>query len=336
MSAPYEIRGDTFKALPKNIEITPLKPLDDIFFVESDDILYLLKIYAIYYIKYKHFYQLKQKVLKSLKKRLNDIEKKIFSLNSQIKSAKDYEKYKQWGDIISANLYLFNGKKRSSKINLTDFSGKEIEIPLDSQKTILENKDFFYKKYSKLKRAMEKNPERVKRLEKERLAFRKLISEVEDTYDLMKIEQISHKFGISTKEKKSLKDKKRVKFRKFITSDGYVVLVGRGAKENDELTFRYSSPNDLWFHVADYSGSHVILIKKSRKKNPPFSSILEAAKIAAYYSKSPKGDLVDVRWTLRKHVLKIKGTPGLVRLREFNTLRVLPELPSHKNWEETK
>ncbi len=327
---------DVFNISPEEMKILPFKP-KEAFFIESKNILDLLKIFTFYLVKYYKFKELKEKVLKNLKNKLRDVEKKIFSLTSQIENARDFKRYKTWGDLISANLHIINGWERLSKVDLFDFEGNKVEIELDSKKTVLENRDYFYKKFSKLERARRENPEKLKIAEKERIKLLKMINDVEKSYEFKTIEDyFKRNISLLPEKVKDIGKRKKVKFRKFITSDGYVVLAGRGAKENDELTFKFASPYDLWFHVSDYSGSHVLLLKKNKKKDPPFSSILEAAEIAAYYSKAPKGDVIDVRWTERKHVLKIKGTPGLVRLRKFNTLRVLPQLPPERKMEETK
>ena len=111
-------------------------------------------------------------------------------------------------------------------------------------------------------------------------------------------------------------------------AEGREVLVGKGARENDELTFDVAGPEDFWFHVADYSGSHVVVRNPSKDKNLDESVLVKAAQLAAYFSQARNSSKVDVHYTKRKHVTKPRrAKPGLVRLLEFKSIKVEP-----KNW----
>src|SRR5258706_9889849 len=111
-----------------------------------------------------------------------------------------------------------------------------------------------------------------------------------------------------------------VQTRRFRTLqiDGRVVLVGKGARENDELTFGAASPEDFWFHVADYSGSHVVVRNPGKEKDLDKTILEKAAELAAYFSQARNSSKVEVHYTKRKHVTKPRrAKPGLVRLLEF-------------------
>jgi predicted ribosome quality control (RQC) complex YloA/Tae2 family protein len=113
--------------------------------------------------------------------------------------------------------------------------------------------------------------------------------------------------------------------RRYISTDGIEILVGRTAQDNDYLTFKVGKPNDLWLHAADYGGSHVIVRNAARKPIPP-RTLIEAAQLAAFFSQAKKDPKVDVHYTERKFVSKIKGAkPGLVRLLRFKTIIVEPK-----------
>jgi predicted ribosome quality control (RQC) complex YloA/Tae2 family protein len=110
--------------------------------------------------------------------------------------------------------------------------------------------------------------------------------------------------------------------------EGHEVLVGRSSRENDELTFHVASPDDFWFHVADYSGSHVVVRNPGRDKELPDTLITKAAQLAAFFSQARNSTRVEVHYTRRKHVTKPRrAKPGLVRLFEFKAISVEP-----KNW----
>ena len=113
---------------------------------------------------------------------------------------------------------------------------------------------------------------------------------------------------------------KKLPYRSFSSKDGIEILVGRTAADNDVLTFKVARGNDWWFHAANYSGSHVIV--RSNKELPQ-ETLLDAAALAAHYSKAPRGGTHDVSWTRRKWVQKFRGAePGQVQLAHRRTLRI--------------
>lgn len=112
--------------------------------------------------------------------------------------------------------------------------------------------------------------------------------------------------------------------RRFVSSDGYEILVGRSSASNDAITFKIARPSDLWLHVADYPGSHVV-VRNPTRAPIPHRTIVEAAQLAAFYSQAGDDTLVEVRYTPRRFVSKPRGSaPGLVRLSEFKTIAVRP------------
>ncbi|MGH9882817.1 MAG: NFACT RNA binding domain-containing protein, partial [Pyrinomonadaceae bacterium] len=112
--------------------------------------------------------------------------------------------------------------------------------------------------------------------------------------------------------------------RRYRSSDGYEILVGRAAHTNDQLTFKVAKPHDVWLHAADYPGSHVIIRNKSRNEIP-HRTIIEAAQLAAKFSQAGKDAKVNVNYSQRKFLSKPKGAaPGLVRMSSFHTVTVAP------------
>lgn len=112
--------------------------------------------------------------------------------------------------------------------------------------------------------------------------------------------------------------------RRFVSSDGFEVLVGRSSAANDSLTFKIAKSSDIWLHAADYPGSHVV-VRNPGRVEVPHRTVLEAAQLAAYYSDARGESLADVRYTPRRFVTKPRGAPaGLVRLSRFKTVAVKP------------
>lgn len=114
-------------------------------------------------------------------------------------------------------------------------------------------------------------------------------------------------------------------FRRFVAQDGKAILVGKGAANNDKLTFKHARGNDLWLHARDYPGAHVVL-PLARDEDPHPETLLDAATLAAHYSEAKGATVVDVAVTHCKHVRKVKGgAPGLVTMSESRTLAVRME-----------
>jgi predicted ribosome quality control (RQC) complex YloA/Tae2 family protein len=121
---------------------------------------------------------------------------------------------------------------------------------------------------------------------------------------------------------------KKRKCRVFLSSDSFEILVGRNSKENDWVTTQYAQPDDYWFHVADYSGSHVLLRNPRREDLEDTDGFVEAAQLAAYFSQARNAKKVLVHWTQRRFVKKPKrARPGLVTLSKFQSITVEPKLP---------
>jgi hypothetical protein len=120
------------------------------------------------------------------------------------------------------------------------------------------------------------------------------------------------------------------KFREFTLPEGYVLLVGKTAADNDELTVRVAKPHDYWFHARGVAGSHVVLRSPQKDKKPPKYIVEQAAAIAAYYSKARNASLTPVAYTQRKYVRKPKGAAvGAVLMEREDVIMVRPRLPDN-------
>ena len=119
---------------------------------------------------------------------------------------------------------------------------------------------------------------------------------------------------------------------RYLSTDGLEILVGRAARDNDNLTFKVARPNDLWLHAADYPGSHVI-VRNTTRKDIPHRTLIEAAQLAAYFSQANQDPKVDVHYTQRKFISKPKGVaPGLVRMSRFKNITVAPKEGVERVW----
>jgi predicted ribosome quality control (RQC) complex YloA/Tae2 family protein len=117
--------------------------------------------------------------------------------------------------------------------------------------------------------------------------------------------------------------------RLFRTADGLSAMIGKSARDNDRLTFRLAGPEDFWFHALRVTGAHVVVRNEERATAPPPRSLEEAAAAAAWYSEARANEGVDVQWTRRKYVRRVRGgAPGKVIVKRFATLRVRPRAPA--------
>ncbi|HEX4823146.1 MAG TPA: NFACT RNA binding domain-containing protein [Candidatus Polarisedimenticolaceae bacterium] len=117
--------------------------------------------------------------------------------------------------------------------------------------------------------------------------------------------------------------------RVITSSDGWSILVGKTARDNDRLTFKLASPDDLWLHAAGTTGAHVV-VKAAGRGDVPDATLREAAQAAAWFSDARSQGAVEVHWARRKHVRRAGGAAGRVVLKRFETLRVRAVPPSER------
>ena len=214
--------------------------------------------------------------------------------------------------------------------------GRPIEMEIDPRLGLPENAERMFRRSRKVERTEIALRRRLEEVE-HKLAYaegvRVSLDDARGPDELDELESIRREMeeqDLIAPEKTSVRSKdgtKRLPPRSFTTHRGNVVLVGRSARSNVELTFRLAEPDDLWLHASGMPGSHVVL-KRSGSIESDEEEILEAAGYAAYFSKGRNDTYVDVIVTARRNVRKIKGAPpGLVRVSNVKTVRVRPKPP---------
>ena len=282
------------------------------------------------------FYTTREKT-DNVKKKVSDLHKlltnvysrlyrKIELQSEEIAQSHEREIYQLYGDLLTANLYRLDNSDKAVLENYYD-NNNEIEIPMDEAITPLQNAQKYFSKYKKSKSTVLNLTEQIKdaKLELE------YISTVLD--NLLKAENDADIYEIRSELTDSgyIKNK-RVKKQKplssapleFMSSDGIKILVGKNNIQNDKLTLHIANKNDLWFHVKDYAGSHVILFTGGVLPNE--NTLIQAAEIAVFYSKANSGSNVPVDYTAVKNVKKPSGSkPGMVIYNTYNTVYVTPD-----------
>lgn len=254
-------------------------------------------------------------------------EKKIGKLEATITEAERANEYQLFGELLTANLFAVSrGMKKIEVMNYYDEAGATVTIPLDPQKTPSENAQHYFSKYQKAKNALEIVREQISLAREEVLYFDSLLSQIE-TASPKDIEEIREELieGGYIRDRRKRQVKKNVAAKPildtYIASDGTEILVGKNNKQNDYLTNKLAARDDLWLHTKDIPGSHVVV----RSKSPSEETILEAAAIAAYFSKARESSSVPVDFTLVRHVKKPSGAkPGFVIYEHQQTVYVTP------------
>lgn len=264
---------------------------------------------------------------KNISLKLERINHKIEKQEKELKEAQKAENYKVKGELLTAYIYMI--KQGMESIKLLDFynNNEEVEIKLRKNLTPSENAQKYFKKYNKLKKANEElsihiknNKEEAEYLENTLLS----IENCEDEKELKEIkEELMREGYIKVYRMPKKNNKPKTTIMKYLSSKGTMIMVGKNNKQNDYLTLRLADNEDLWFHTKDIPGSHVLL--KCAGKKIEESEILEAATLAAYYSKAKMSQNVPVDYTIKKNVKKPSGAkPGLVIYEKNKTVYVTP------------
>lgn len=269
--------------------------------------------------------------------------KRLYNINEKLQECDNMDKYRIYGELITANLYRIPNKNLD-EIELENYydNNNKILIKLDKRYLPSINAKRFFKKYSKLKNALEVVSEQKEETLKELNYIESVVFELENSSSLNDIteifEEISENDIFKDKTFKSLNTKKsKVKKSKLTknkevcfnptkyTIDGYTILVGRNNKENDYLTLKFANKNDLWFHTKDFHGSHTILKINTNLPYPDNDILIKTAQIAATHSKAKNSSNVPVDYCEVKYVKKPSGSkPGMVIYSNNKTLNVNP------------
>jgi len=276
------------------------------------------------------------------------------NLREDLKKRGPAEGFKKYADLLFAqNEKPPAGQTKVRLVDLFDPDQAQIEIPLDSKLSLVQNAVHYSKLYQKAKRSIPLIAARITQTEQEiacledekkglasALSIDQLFAVQHVQNARMDKEKMRKLGGVRSKEKpetsstpeESSDNMIRRTARCFISADGLTILVGKSSRENDTLTLKIAQKDDFWLHAAGVGGSHVILKNPAKLAVPPRQSLLEAAQLAAYFSQARNAGKVEVHYTQRKFVSKPRGAkPGLVQLRSYKSVLVRPELRSQRS-----
>mgnify|MGYP006273633307 CR=1 FL=1 len=289
----------------------------------------LLNYYYTTTIRSKKINQLSKQIASVISNSKENAYKKYNKVKGQLKGARNAEKYKLKGELLTANIYQLEEGEKKVTLNNYYEDNEEITIELDEDLSPSENAQRYFDKYEKAKKSVKYLKNEVRKAKNEIKYLNQLENNLNNAESVAELEELKKELIEEgyIKEQKSKGDNRDKKLAplKFKSTDSYDILVGRNNRQNDKLTKKIANDQDLWFHVKDLAGSHTV-VRNHTGKEIPEDTILEAAQIAAYYSKGRQSSKVPVDYTLVKHVNKPKGAkPGMVYYEEQNTLYVDPD-----------
>ncbi len=288
-----------------------------------DNALEALNAYTRTYLSETGFSQQYEQAKQQLSKKLNGTQTVLEQSEAKLKELKYNRSYSQTADVIMANLSAIPA--RATEVELYDFyTDQNRLIRLKADETPQRFAERLYRKAKNQHVEVRQLEEKVERKLEEVIVLESALQALEEVKDYKALKVYLREYAHLLTSKKQVQQE--APFRLFET-EGFKILVGKSAKNNDELTQRHTFKDDLWLHAKDVSGSHVV-IKYQAGKTIPTTVLEKAAQLAAYYSKRKNDSLCPVLYTPKKYVRKAKGAaPGAVIVEREKVLLVKPENP---------
>ncbi len=287
-----------------------------------------------FYLKKSSMQNMKQKsadLSKLVNNKLERCTRKLQIQNETLEKAKKRDKYKMYGDLITANIYrISQGMKSILCENFYSENNEAVDIPLKCELSPSQNAQKYYTKYTKEKTAEEETL-RQRKLNLKEIDYLESVKEAievaENGSDLAMIREELAEQGYLKRHNVRKKNKSKLCAAPlhFVSDDGYDIYVGKNNTQNDYVTLKLSRSTDIWFHTKGVHGSHV-LVKTTDAMTVPENTYLQAASLAAYYSKGRASLTVPVDYTEVKNVKKPSGAkPGMVIYVDYNTINARPD-----------
>ncbi len=254
-------------------------------------------------------------LIKSMNTKIDRDRKKVEKQRNELLNAEDRGKYKIYGELILANLHKEPVDHKLTVVNYYDPEQKEITIPLDPKLNLTQNGQKYFKRYGKLKKAEEELQKLIEISLLEIQYLENILYSIEACETIDDLEEIYNELTAEgmMKRKAKAKKSKEIKsdFISFMSSGGHEILVGRNNLQNDMLTFKIGKKDDYWFHAKNIPGSHVLI--RTNGDELTDEEYVEAAQIAAYFSKGKNSGSVEIDYTKKSSVKKPPNSkPGFV------------------------
>lgn len=276
--------------------------------------------------------QMKEGLTRDLGSALESAERKLRKQREDVAGARDAERIRQFGELLTT--YMHQVRPGTSEVTLPNYydEGNPVSIPLDPRRSPSRNAADYFRRYRKAQRTGEIGRRRLRETQQELRYLQSLLDTVDRTEtlgDLRETREEAKRAGYirGTQDAPGADRRptqRRKPYRIYETPSGARVYVGRNNAGNDHLVTRVASRDDLWFHVQDLAGSHVLL-RAAENDTPDDATLEEVAVVAAYHSTARHSSNVPVDYTRIKNVTKPRGArPGMVTYREHRTVYVTP------------
>lgn len=261
-------------------------------------------------------------IYKAVDRELKKLTKKLPRLQQSLEESMDYDRYREYGDVLFAYLYL--DKQPVLELPSFEDENKILQIPIDMRYSLKDNANLYYKKYHKLKRGIEILNEQVEECENQIEYFSTLKEQLDycSADDVLEIRQeLANKRLVRLKNPSARQKKKKLPNIVQIQIGDAMIYAGKNNLQNQFITWSLARRKDLWFHVKDYHGSHVVL----QSDQPTENQIRFAANLAAYFSKGRNSSSVPIDYTLISNLKKVpKKGPGFVTMKSYQTIYIDP------------
>lgn len=291
-----------------------LKHLTMTEFREYDSVNECVRDFVLIHERDATFMDARKDIVGKLARRIETYKRTISKIDSDIYSNR-WTRHQAAAEYLMANHNSI--RKGTKEVRITIADG-DFTVSLDPSLTPIQNAQIFFTKAKQAKTSVEQSVLRKVELSEKIRGDEILLREANEAGDLNNLESLAKRNPTEAGEKNPFR-----LFEKY----GFMIYVGKNAKNNDELTFGFAKPNDVFLHARGASGSHVI-IRNSSRDYPQKPVIKYAASIAAHYSKARSSGVVPVAYTMRKFVKKARGIPGAVLLDREEVIFVKPEIPS--------
>ena len=250
---------------------------------------------------------------------ISALKDKLGRIRERVEATKDYQEIKHSADLLSSNIYLV--KKGMECVTIFDWErGEDTTISLDPALSPTENKEKLYSRYHKDKTSYSMALEEEERTKRE-------IEETEEKYSALlsedtPLDKIRKEVeGSNVKEERIKEGRPGV----WVKSNGWDIIIGRNAKENDEILRSYTRGSDVWMHTRDFSGGYII-IKAQKDRTVPLPVLLDGGSLAIHFSKARKNGKADLYYTQVKYLRRVKGgKTGLVLPTQEKNLTVVED-----------
>ena len=278
-----------------------------------------------------------QTLTQALKKQKGVLRRKSKALQADLDRAEKADDYRIQGELILANLHAIT--RGQQQVELQNYYSPELEklsIPLNPEQSPSENAQTYFKKYTKAKRGRSRIQQLISDLDADCETLELYVSKLASADTLTALQKLRAEFVENGYLKAPQRGKQKQEvgegpFRRYTSTNGFQMYVGKNSQSNDLLLRQIAKPSDMWLHAKQIHGSHVIIRNPENRPDIPMPTLLQAAQLAAYYSKAHHASNVPVDYTWARYVVKRKGNvAGYVHYTREKTLYVEPAVPSSK------